>query len=127
MLRKIILAVIVVPLAIVMIVFAVANRQAITVSLDPFDSTNPAYSVTLPLFLIIFAILILGVIVGGVAAWLRQASWRRAARRLDNEVRQLRDEIAKLQSMLNANEQKTPSAAAPPPAAPALLPTSMQQ
>ena len=100
MFRKIVTAVIVIPLAIVIVAFAVANRQAITVSLDPFDSANPAYSVTLPLFIIVFAMLILGVIVGGVAAWLRQSSWRRAARRLDNEVRQLHDEVRGLRTQL---------------------------
>lgn len=126
MLRKLVTVVIVVPLAILIVAFAVANRQAITVSLDPFDSVNPAYSVTLPLFVIVFAILILGVVVGGVAAWLRQASWRRAARRLDNEVRQLRGEVGKLQSMINAKPempQERPAAADSTP----LLPHRMQQ
>lgn len=100
MLRKIVTAAILIPLAIIIVAFAVANRQAVTVSLDPFDAVNPAYSVTLPLFLIVFAILIVGVVVGGVAAWLRQASWRRAARRLDNEVRQMHDEVRGLRTQL---------------------------
>ena len=45
-LRKIVAAVILVPLAIVIIAFAVANRQIVTVSLDPFSSERPAASVT---------------------------------------------------------------------------------
>ena len=80
MFRKIVTAVIVVPLAAVIIAFAVANRQAVTVSFDPFSSAAPAYAATVPLFVLIFILLILGVIVGGVAAWLRQAKWRRTAR-----------------------------------------------
>ena len=40
-----------------------------------------------------FMVLILGVLVGGIAAWLGQGKWRRAARRLDGEVRALHDEI----------------------------------
>ncbi len=78
MFRKIVTYVIVVPLAAVIIAFAVANRQLVTVSFDPFSSTSPAYAAaTLPLFIMIFVLVILGVIVGGAAAWLRQSHWRR--------------------------------------------------
>jgi len=48
--RKIIAAIILVPLAVVIIAFAVANRQIATVSLDPFSAEHPAASLTLPLF-----------------------------------------------------------------------------
>jgi uncharacterized integral membrane protein len=94
--RKIVIALIVVPLAAVIIVFALANRQAVTVSFDPFSATNPAYAATVPLFVLIFIILILGVIIGGVAAWLRQSPWRRTARKLDADVRALHDELAEI-------------------------------
>src|SRR5579884_2302539 len=77
MLRKLVIAAILVPLAAAIIAFAVANRQAVTVSFDPFSSAAPAYATTLPLFALIFIVLIFGVIVGGVAAWLRQGKWRR--------------------------------------------------
>src|ERR1039457_6091073 len=76
MLRKIITAIIVIPLAAVIIAFAVANRQAVTVSFDPFSATNPAYATTLPLFVIVFILVILGVLIGGIAAWIRQSKWR---------------------------------------------------
>ncbi len=75
------------------IAFAVANRQAVTVSFDPFSSIDPAYAATLPLFAVIFAVLILGVLVGGIAAWLRQSKWRRTARRLEAELRVKQQEI----------------------------------
>jgi uncharacterized integral membrane protein len=95
-LRKFVAAVILIPLAIVIIAFAVANRQIVTVSLDPFSSEHPASSVTLPLFALILVLLIAGVVIGGVAAWLRQAQWRRVARRLEREAEQLRSEVASL-------------------------------
>lgn len=94
MFRKIITWILVVPVAIFIIAFAVANRQSVTVSFDPLSSSNPAYSSTLPLFILIFVLVILGVVVGGTAAWLRQSKWRRAARRLDAENRQLLQELA---------------------------------
>ena len=94
MFRKIVSAVIIVPLAVIILAFAVANRQWVTVSFDPFSSANPAYAASLPLFALIFAVLILGVIVGGIASWLGQAKWRRAVRRLEGEVHALHDELA---------------------------------
>ena len=93
MFRKIVTAVIVIPLAIVIIAFALANRQAVTVSFDPFSSANPAYAASLPLFVLIFVLVIVGVVIGGIAAWVRQAAWRRTARRLDADVRALHQEI----------------------------------
>ena len=92
-LRRIAAAVVLVPLAVVMIAFAVANRHSVTVSLDPFNPAQPAGAVTLPLFALIIAVLILGVLVGGVAAWLRHGKWRRLARRLERELGALRTEL----------------------------------
>ena len=42
MIRKIVRALVLIPLAIVIISFAVANRQTVTVSFDPFDQADPA-------------------------------------------------------------------------------------
>jgi uncharacterized integral membrane protein len=110
MLRKIISAIILIPLAVIIIGFAVANRQVVTVSFDPFDATQPALSLTLPLFAMVFVLVILGVIIGGIAAWLRQGHWRRSARRLDHEVRGLRAETAAMREKLAAqsNAQNSP-------------------
>jgi uncharacterized integral membrane protein len=93
MFRKIVTWVITIPLLVVLIAFAVANRQAVTVSFDPFSSTSPAYAATLPLFAVIFAALILGVLIGGVATWFGQGKWRRSARKRDAELRALQQEI----------------------------------
>ena len=56
MFRRIVSTLIVVPLAVVIIAFAVANRHSVTVSFDPFSSTSPAYAATLPLFVLIFVL-----------------------------------------------------------------------
>jgi uncharacterized integral membrane protein len=108
-------AIIVVPLAVIIIGFAVANRQTVTVSFDPFSATSPAYAATLPLYLLIFVILIVGVIVGGVAAWLRQAKWRRVAHRVDADVRALHQEVEALRRRQFA--EPPPGPAIPPPSA----------
>ena len=95
-LRKIVAAVILIPLAIVIIAFAVANRQIVTVSLDPFSSEHPASSLTLPLFVLILVLLIAGVVIGGTASWLRHGNLRRTARRFERDSRGLRSELASL-------------------------------
>ena len=87
--RRIVTAIVVVPLAVIIIAFAVANRQIVTVSFDPFSVTEPAASITLPLFALIILLLIVGVLIGGTAAWLRQSRWRSTARRLEREVAEL--------------------------------------
>jgi len=46
-------------------VFAVANRQAVSVSLDPLP-----FAMDLPLYLLVFAVFLLGLILGGVGQWL---------------------------------------------------------
>ena len=117
MLRKIIAAIIVIPLAAVIISFAVANRQTVTVSFDPFSSVSPAYAATLPLFAVIVVALILGVLIGGLAAWIRQSKWRRAARRLESEVRALRDEQDAIRRRFGVSEQ-TPAEPSPLPVIP---------
>src|SRR5512139_3568153 len=77
MFRRVVSAVILVPLAAAIIIFAVANRQSVTVSFDPFSTASPAYAVTLPLFVLIMMLVILGVLIGGTVAWIGQARCRR--------------------------------------------------
>ena len=96
LLRKIVAAVILIPLAIVIVAFGVANRQFVTLSFDPFSAERPASSVSLPLFVLVIGLLILGVVIGGVATWLSHGRWRRAARRFEREVQTLRGELAAL-------------------------------
>jgi uncharacterized integral membrane protein len=111
--RKIVAALILVPLAIVIIAFAVANRQTVTVSLDPFSAERPAASLTLPLFALVIVLLILGVVIGGIASWLRHSKWRRVARRLERENAALHGQLDSLRPA--AGVRASPQAAAAPP------------
>ena len=122
MFRKVVTAIVVVPLAAVIIAFAVANRHAVTVSFDPFSAGSPAYAATLPLFAILFAVLILGVLVGGIAAWIGQRKWRRAARRLDGEVRALHQEMDTIRRRFGTSQPASPP---PEPASLQALPGPM--
>ena len=110
----IVAAVILIPLAIVIIAFAVANRQVVTVSFDPFSANAPAAEVTLPLFALVILLLIIGVLIGGLAVWLRQGRWRQAARRFERELQHLRGKVAALEG--TATEPTiVPKESEPPP------------
>jgi uncharacterized integral membrane protein len=84
---------IVIPLGLVFVVFAVANRHFVTVSFDPFNAAAPSLSVSMPLFVLIIVMAILGVIVGGCATWFSQRRWRRAARHHEAEARTVRAQL----------------------------------
>jgi len=114
LLRRIVAALILGPLAIIIIAFAVANRQQVTVSLDPFSSSAPAAALTLPLFGLVIVLLIIGVLIGGMAAWLRQRRWRRAARRLEREVKELNAQLDALQGA-DVDQGIVPRQHEPPP------------
>lgn len=77
--RRLVTLLLVVPVTIAVIVLSVANRSAITISLDPIGSP-PALSLTAPLFVFLFAAFALGIFFGGIATWIGQRKWRRAAR-----------------------------------------------
>jgi len=113
--RKLVTAFILVPLGIVIVMFAVANRETITVSFDPFDTVKPAFALQTPLYGLIFVLVGLGVLVGGIAAWLKQHKWRSRARRAEAEARELR-------SRLDATEQRRSIPAPRDAATPLILP-----
>jgi uncharacterized integral membrane protein len=125
MIRKFLTALILVPLAIIVVAFAVANRQSVVVSFDPFDQANPAFARPVPLYALVLVLVIVGVVVGGIAAWLRQGKWRRAARLAQGEARELRGELDRLKQRVGAGgfpnqpmpADYPPRLTIPPPAA----------
>ena len=111
--RKFLTALVVIPLGIIFVVFAVANRHWVTVSFDPFNSVNPSVAVTMPLFVVIIVVAILGVAAGGMATWFRQRHWRRASRRHEADARRARAEMADLRAAAVVSRDATPQLAAP--------------
>jgi uncharacterized integral membrane protein len=104
MIRKFLTTVVLLALTVAIVMLAVANRHPVKISLDPLSSETPAFAMTAPLFLVVLSSLIAGAVVGGSAAWLRQRKWRRAARRNDAELRQLRNEADALRQRLATSE-----------------------
>ena len=100
MIRKIVTVLVVLPVALLIVLFAVANRAPVAISLDPFAGQPPMFAASIPLFVLLLIVLIAGVIVGGISSWLRQSRWRRRARRLAGELKAARAEAETLRRQL---------------------------
>ena len=89
-----------VPVGIVIVILAVANRTPVTLKLDPrtLQSGQEAFlpSLDLPLFLLLFAALITGVFLGGIMVWLKQGAWRKKAREAEKENRVITRDIQRV-------------------------------
>lgn len=68
------------PIGILIVALAVANRQIVTVSIPPQVGDAPLYSFSLPLFALLFVILFIGMLIGSSATWLTQGKHRKQAR-----------------------------------------------
>ena len=100
MVRKLIYLFVALPVGLLLIAFAVANRAPVTVVLDPFagSASTAALAWAIPLYLIVFGALVAGVLLGGLASWISTVRWRGTARRARAEVEYLKAELARLRS-----------------------------
>ena len=98
MFNRIVLIVIVVPIAIVLIALAVANRAPASFTLDPFNPGNPALTLQLPLFVMLFLALAVGMVLGSFATWWKPGHYRQQGRAKDREGQALRQEISQRQA-----------------------------
>lgn len=105
MISKILSLLILVPLAIVLVVFSVANREAIPVSLDPIGSM-PQLAFEAPLFILLMGSVIIGVVLGGIGTWLTQAHYRRKSWKRKYEVEKLRRETEENKAKLRQLQQE---------------------
>ena len=89
--------------ALVLVLFAVSNREAVSVALWPLPAT-----IELPLYLVVLGMLIIGFLSGQLVTWIGGWRWRREARRS-------RERIARLERELDAAraEAHPPVAALP--------------
>jgi uncharacterized integral membrane protein len=85
------------PVAVVLIGLAVINRGPATLFYLPpqFGSA----SISLPMFAALFLALMVGVLIGGTAAWLAQGRHRRAERRYRREAERLKADADRLKAM----------------------------
>ena len=79
------------PLIVLFVAFAIANRHIVTLSFDPAP-----ISIRAPLYSFVLTGIFVGLLVGGLIAWLRAGRWRnqlrdeqRSVRRLESKLRQV--------------------------------------
>ncbi len=100
-----------IPVALVLAAFALANRQWITVSLDPITPADPWMAVDMPLWALLFAGIFIGLLAGGFTAWLKQGKWRKKARLAVYDLEEERTRARKLERKL----EETAKTALPAP------------
>ncbi len=98
---------------IVLAAFALANRQRVTVSFDPILPHDPWLAVEVPLWVVLFAGIFIGLVAGGIATWLRQGRWRRRARLAERERDFLKEDRERLIREKQARQGDDTSAATP--------------
>ncbi|WP_287369470.1 DUF1049 domain-containing protein [Mesorhizobium sp.] len=117
MFNRLMLIVVFVPLAVILIALAVANRDPVAFTLDPFNPGNPALTMTLPLFIFLFLALAIGMIVGSLATWVKQGRYRKLARQRGVEAENLRQAVSRApaapQGLAEADQLSQHSAARP--------------
>ena len=105
---------IVLPLAALIVLFAVANRHLVLVSLDPFPGNDiQGPQLTAPLFLLLFLAGAVGVLAGGMTVWFRQGRFRKQAREARAEATEARGQADDLRDKVDRME-RAQLAALPP-------------
>jgi uncharacterized integral membrane protein len=84
------------PLVVIVVAFAIANRRWVTLSFDPFTQDAPRLAMEMPLWLLFFLGILVGLVVGWFASWLAQGKHRRSAREARAETSKLQVELADL-------------------------------
>jgi uncharacterized integral membrane protein len=87
-----------VPLVALVTLFAVLNRQFVAVNIDPLDWTGLGQTMSVPMFVVIFGSVAVGVLAGGISVWVAQGRHRRAARVASREAARNRAEIDRLRA-----------------------------
>ncbi|SEQ50814.1 Uncharacterized integral membrane protein [Faunimonas pinastri] len=85
--------VILLPILVVIAILALANDQAVTIHLNPFNPADPVLQIQLALYQVAFATFVIGALIGALVTWGGQRRHRRAARDNGREARRWRKRV----------------------------------
>ncbi len=105
--------VVIVPILVALVVFAVANRQRVELNLWPFFVLQDV-----PLFLLALGMLALGALAGAFWMWVPLARWRLRARSHERRIVELEAALAENRALVAQLREPPP----PHPGAPTLAP-----
>jgi uncharacterized integral membrane protein len=109
--RRVLTLAYIIPSALILIALAVANRQTVQLSMDPFSSQATNLSIALPLFAVISVSVAVGLVAGYLIGWWRQLGIRRDLHTKRREAEKLQRELFDMQNQLVARD--APTALAP--------------
>lgn len=95
MIKRLTTLLILLPIGIIVIAMAVANRQFVTLAVPPQLADGPLFSMTMPLFALLFVVLLAGMVIGSCATWVKQGKHRKQARANKVEATKLAFEVQK--------------------------------
>lgn len=116
---KVIIWIVSILVAILLVCFALANRDTVSIGLWPLVDR-----LELRFFVAILLAGAVGFLAGGLVAWSAQSRWRRIARERGRRIQTLNDQVDRLEARVA--EQRRADAVTPPPALPAAN-TEMRQ
>jgi uncharacterized integral membrane protein len=90
--------------AVVVALFAVSNREAVSLGLWPLP-----FVLDLPLYLVILAAWLIGLVVGALCAWIAGRHGRREGRRRGRRIAALERELAATQAQLPGASENAPA------------------
>ncbi len=102
--RRILRWIVGLPIVILVVAFAVANRKWVTLSFNPFTQDVP--SMDMPLWLLFFLGIFVGAIVGWSGSWVAQGKHRKAAREARGEVSKLQLELADMRKPRDVSREQ---------------------
>ena len=98
------------PLFLILMAFTMANRQTVIVHFDPITGGDlPSPQLSAPLYMVVIAAVMIGVIFGWIATWLGQGRHRKALRATKAQLESLRRENETLRAQ-NTELRLSPSA-----------------
>ena len=95
--------------AVLLVIFAVSNRQPVEVTFWPF-----AMTISSALSIVILGAVVLAFLVGQFVAWLGAQRWRQEARAKQRRIEALERELAATQAQLRPPDEIAGTAARPP-------------
>lgn len=94
--------------ALALVIFAVDNRQTVTVSLWPLP-----IEASMGLYLVVLLTLLAGFLLGELIAWMNGRRWRREARQKAKRIEELERELAAHSPPKEAARELTPREVSP--------------
>ncbi|EKS42933.1 hypothetical protein BbINS_06496 [Bartonella bacilliformis INS] len=75
--KNILLTIILIPLTVFLVAFIVANRQIVTLTLNPFWSSSQSFTYQAPFFVWLFIFFGLGIVLNSSINWFTRCQYRK--------------------------------------------------